>query len=165
MKGESRKLLGLEKDQKLVLFSSAFDLAVKNSELALSAIALLPDVRLIELKNYSRLQVALLMNAVDVALMTSFTEGSPQFIKEAMACNCPVVSVPVGDVPFVLEGVEGCFIAAYDAVDIAEKLKMAFMFGKRTEGRNRILELGWSTEEVAEKLLNLYSEILGTKPS
>lgn len=165
LKGESRKLLGLEKDQKLVLFSSAFDLAVKNSELALSAIALLPDVRLIELKNYSRLQVALLMNAVDVALMTSFTEGSPQFIKEAMACNCPVVSVPVGDVPFVLEGVEGCFIAAYDAVDIAEKLKMAFMFGKRTEGRNRILELGWSTEKVAEKLLSVYGDILGTKPS
>ena len=165
LREESRKLLGLEKDQKLVLFSSAFDIAVKNSGLALSAIALLPDVRLIELKNYSRSQVALLMNAVDVALMTSFTEGSPQFIKEAMACNCPVVSVPVGDVPFVLEGVEGCFIAAYDAVDIAEKLKMAFMFGKRTEGRNRILELGWSTEEVAEKLLNLYSEILGTKPS
>lgn len=165
LKGESRKLLGLEKNQKLVLFSSAFDIAVKNSELALSAIALLPDVRLIELKNYSRSQVALLMNAVDVALMTSFTEGSPQFIKEAMACNCPVVSVPVGDVPFVLKGVEGCFIAAYDAIDIAEKLKMAFMFGKRTEGRNRILELGWSTEKVAEKLLSVYGDILGTKPT
>jgi len=165
LKEESRKRLGLDKDQKLVLFSSAFDIAVKNSGLALSALELLPDVRLIELKNYSRSQVALLMSAVDAALMTSFTEGSPQFIKEAMACNCPVVSVPVGDVPFVLKGVEGCFIAAYDAIDIAEKLKMAFLFGKRTEGRNRILELGWSTEKVAEKLLNLYSEILGTKPS
>nr|MBP6663517.1 glycosyltransferase [Paludibacter sp.] len=165
LKGESRKLLGLEKDQKLVLFSSAFDIAVKNSGLALSAIALLPDVRLLELKNYSRSQVALLMNAVDVALMTSFTEGSPQFIKEAMACNCPVVSVPVGDVPFVLEGVEGCFIADYDAVAIAEKLKLAFNLGKRTEGRTRILELGWSTEKVAEKLLSVYSEILKTKPS
>ena len=165
LKEESRKLLGLDKDQKLVLFSSAFDIAVKNSALALSAIALLPDVRLIELKNYSRSQVALLMNAADVALMTSFTEGSPQFIKEAMACNCPVVSVPVGDVPMVMEGVEGCFIADYDAVAIAEKLNMAFRFGKRTEGRKRILELGWSNEKVAEKLLNLYSEILGTKPS
>lgn len=165
LREESRKLLGLEKDQKLVLFSSAFDIAVKNSGLALSAIALLPDVRLIELKNYSRSQVALLMNAVDVALMTSFTEGSPQFIKEAMACNCPVVSVPVGDVPMVMEGVEGCFIADYDAVAIAEKLKLAFNLGKRIEGRTRILELGWNTEKVAEKLLNLYSEILGTKPS
>jgi len=164
-KSESRKLLGLEAEKKLVLFSSAFDISVKNSTLALSAVALLHDVQLIELKNYSREQVVLLMNAADVALMTSFTEGSPQFIKEAMACNCPIVSVPVGDVPFVLEGVEGCYIAAYDAVAIAEKLNMAFRFGKRTEGRNRILELGWSTEKVAEKLLNLYSEILGTKPS
>jgi len=61
--------------------------------------------------------------------------------------------------------VEGCFIADYDAVAIAETLKLAFNLGKRTEGRNRILELGWSNEKVAEKLLNLYSEILGTKPS
>jgi len=165
LKEESRKLLGIDKDQKLVLFSSAFDIAVKNSALALSAIALIPEVRLIELKNYSRSQVSLLLNAVDVALMTSFTEGSPQFIKEAMACNCPVVSVPVGDVPFVLQGVEGCFIADYDAVAIAEKLNMAFRFGKRTEGRKRILELGWSNEKVAEKLLSVYGDILGTKPS
>jgi teichuronic acid biosynthesis glycosyltransferase TuaC len=165
LKEESRKLLGLDKDQKLVLFSSAFDIAVKNSALALSAIAFLEDVRLIELKHYSRSQVALLLNAADVALMTSFTEGSPQFIKEAMACNCPVVSVPVGDVPMVMEGVEGCFIADYDAVAIAEKLKLAFSLDKRTEGRNRILELGWSAEKVAEKLLSVYSDILGTKPS
>lgn len=165
LKVESKKLLGLDNEQKLVLFSSAFDSTVKNSSLALSALALLPDVQLIELKNYSRSQVALLMNTVDVALMTSFTEGSPQFIKEAMACNCPIVSVPVGDVPFVLERVEGCFIADYDAVTIAEKIKIALAFGKRTEGRNRIMELQWTTEKVAEKLLSLYGEILGTKRS
>jgi teichuronic acid biosynthesis glycosyltransferase TuaC len=165
IKASARKLLGLDSEEKLVLFSSAFDIPVKNSALALSSMALLPNVRLIELKNYSRSQVALLLNAADVALMTSFTEGSPQFIKEAMACNCPVVSVPVGDVPFVLEGVEGCFIATYDTVDIAEKLKMAFRFGKRTEGITRILELGWSNERVAEKLLSLYRDILGTKRS
>lgn len=163
IKASARKLLGLDREEKLVLFSSAFDIAVKNSALALSSIALLPNVRLIELKNYSRSQVELLLNAADVALMTSFSEGSPQFVKEAMACNCPIVSVPVGDVPFVMEGVEGCFIAGYDAVAIAEKINMAFKFGKQTEGRNRIMELGWSTEKVAEKLLTLYREILATK--
>jgi len=159
-KSESRKLLGLEEEKKLVLFSSAFDISVKNSALALSAVAQLHQVQLIELKNYTREQVTLLMNASDVALMTSFTEGSPQFIKEAMACNCPVVSVAVGDVPYVIENTNGCFIAAYDPNDLAEKLKMALDFGTRTDGRKRIIELGWSTEKVAEKLLNLYREIL-----
>jgi len=159
-KSESRKLLGLEAEKKLVLFSSAFEISVKNSTLALSAVALLHDVQLIELKNYSREQVVLLMNAADVALMTSFTEGSPQFIKEALACNCPIVSVPVGDVPFVIDKIEGCFIASYDAIDIAEKIKMVLDNGMRTDGRKRIIELGWSTEKVAEKLLNLYREIL-----
>ena len=160
LRSESRKLLGLDEEKKLVLFSSAFDIFVKNSALALSAVALLHDVLLIELKNYTREQVTLLLNAADVALMTSFTEGSPQFIKEAMACNCPVVSVPVGDVPYVIENTDGCFIAAYDPNDLAEKIKMALDFGMRTEGRKRIIELGWSTEKVAEKLLNLYRKIL-----
>ncbi len=32
-----------------------------------------------------------------------------------MACNLPVVSVPVGDVPELLAGVEGCAICPRDA--------------------------------------------------
>ena len=59
---------------------------------------LLPDAELLELKGYNRVQVATLMQAVDAILMTSFTEGSPQVIKEALACGCPIVSVDVGDV-------------------------------------------------------------------
>ena len=45
--------------------------------------------KLSELKNKSREEVAMLLNACDVALMTSHTEGSPQFIKEAMALGPP----------------------------------------------------------------------------
>lgn len=162
---KARELLGIQPHALIIVFAGAFRNEIKNPKLAKEAVELIPNSELLELGTYTRQELSLLMNAADVALMTSFTEGSPQFIKEAMACNCPVVSVPVGDVPFVLEGVEGCFVADYDAVAIAEKLNMAFRFGKRTEGRKRILELGWSNEKVAEKLLNLYSEILGTKPS
>jgi len=159
-KNTTREMLGLELNQKQVLFAGAFDNAVKNPDLAKEATSKIENLNLLELKNYSREEVALLMNAVDVCLMTSFTEGSPQFIKEAMACNCPVVSVPVGDVPEVLEGVAGCYIADYDAADVAEKLIRALNYGKRTEGRQRIIERGIDSETVAKRILEIYAGIV-----
>ena len=59
-----------------------------------------------ELKGYSRPEVAVLMNAVDCLLMTSHSEGSPQVVKEAIACGCPVVSLDVGDVAEQIEGTD-----------------------------------------------------------
>jgi teichuronic acid biosynthesis glycosyltransferase TuaC len=128
-------------------------------------VALLNDSNLIELQGYSREEVALLLNAVDVVLMTSFTEGSPQIIKEAMACNCPVVSVPVGDVADVITGIPGCFISTYQPADVASKLQQALAFGNLTEGRARILELGLDAETVAHKILGVYKEIIINKKS
>jgi glycosyltransferase involved in cell wall biosynthesis len=157
---EARRLSGLDLNKKYVLFAGAFTNKVKNPDLALNAIAKLNDVELIELKGYSRNQVVLLMNAVDLVLMTSFTEGSPQFIKEAMACNCPVVSVPVGDVPDVVNGIEGCFISSYEPIDVADKMNMALDFGKRTEGRNKIIELELDVEAVAQKIITLYQKLI-----
>ena len=39
------------------------------------------------------------INASDVLLLTSLLEGSPTIVKEALACNVPIVSTPAGDVP------------------------------------------------------------------
>ncbi|MDP4240591.1 MAG: glycosyltransferase [Bacteroidota bacterium] len=156
VKEQARKKLGLDKAVKYILFAGAFQNKVKNAGLAQAAVVDFPNVELLELKGYSREQVALLMNAVDVVLMTSFTEGSPQFIKEAMACNCPVVSVPAGDVPDVIKNVEGCFMATYAVTNVAEKLKLALDFDKRTAGRQRIIELGLSAETVAKRILEVY---------
>lgn len=155
----AREELGLALNTKIVLFSSSFENKVKNPELAIEAVKLLPDVSLLELKGYSRKEVALLMYAVDACLMTSHTEGSPQFIKEAMTCGCPVVSVDVGDVAEIMDDVEGCYLASYMAEDVAAKLQQAINFGKRTEGRQRITDLGLDSENVAKKILEVYKKI------
>jgi len=159
-KEEAKNKLKLDKNKKYILFAGAFQNQVKNSELAIEAVSMTPDVELLELNGYTREQVVTLMNAVDVALMTSFTEGSPQFIKEAMACNCPIVSVPVGDVPEVIANLEGCYISTYDPSDVAAKLKLAFDFANRTDGRKRIIELKLDTENVAKRILGVYNSII-----
>jgi len=158
-KTKARKILDLNEDKKYILFAGAFANSVKNSALAKSAVSLLNDVSLIELQGYSREEVALLINAVDVVLLTSFTEGSPQIIKEAMACNCPIVSVSVGDIENVISETAGCFITTYEPTDIANKLKQTLEYGKRTEGRERVLALGLDRESVAKQILSVYKQL------
>ncbi len=160
-KQEAQKRMHLQADKKYVLFAGAFDNAVKNASLAKEAVALLNDenVELLELKGYARKQVAILMQAVDAFLMTSFTEGSPQVIKEALVCGCPIVSVDVGDVKERVEGVDGCFIANRDAKDLAGCLKKAIAFGKKTNGKDAIVRDGLTNDAVALHLYDIYSQI------
>lgn len=152
----AREKMGLDPRKKYVLFAGAFDNAVKNYSLAKTAMDLIPDAGLLELKGYNRDQVALLLNAVDCFLMTSHTEGSPQVIKEAMACGCPIVSVDVGDVREVISNSEGCFIASGNAADIAGKIEMALKFEGRTRGRERIEQLGLTSACIAQTIIDIY---------
>lgn len=159
-KVEARRLMLLSPDGKLVLFSGAYDNRVKNASLAKAAIDLLPGVQLIELKGFKRTQVATLMQAVDALVITSFTEGSPQVIKEAMACGCPIVSVDVGDVKDLIKGIDGCYIAERNAKSIADNLSKAIAFGKRTEGRSVIIGKGLTNDIIASKLIRVYNSII-----
>ena len=162
-KSEARKILGWPLENKIVLFAGAFDNKVKNSSFAIESVARLKDVQLVEMKGFSRGEVAALMCAADAFLMTSFTEGSPQVIKEAMACGCPIVSVDVGDVAYVTDGVDGCYIADRTPESVAAQLQKALAFDGRTEGRKRIVELGLTNDKVAEKLIEIYQSVMKDK--
>ena len=155
-----KKQLRWQETKRYVLFAGAFDNRVKNAPLAQESVGLLENVELIELKGYTREQVTALFYAVDAFLMTSFTEGSPQVVKEAMACGCPIVSVDVGDVSERIDGLQGCYIAARHSQDIANKLNQALSFNSRTKGRERIIELGLTNDLVAKKLVKIYDGIL-----
>lgn len=155
----------LDAGVKHVLFAGAFNNAVKDPELAKAAINELAsegvEVELIELKGYNRDQVNALMYNCDALLMTSKTEGSPQVIKEAMACGCPIVSVDVGDVAERLSGVEGCYVAcAREPNEIAKALQKALTFEGQTNGREKIIEIGLSNEQVAQRLVAIYESVL-----
>ncbi len=158
-KPKCRKQLQLDANKRYILFAGAFDNRVKNASLAKQAVKSLPNTILLELKGYSREEVVLLMNAVDCCLMTSYTEGSPQFIKEAMACNRPIVCTDVGDVRHNFQGLEGCYIASYDDIDVASKMQQAMQY-TRTQGRLRLEALGFSSVKVAQQLVRIYKKII-----
>ena len=159
---EARKQLGLSEQKRIVLFAGAFDNGVKNASLAKEVVAQLHDSKaeLLELKGFSREEVNLFMCAADVLLMTSFKEGSPQVIKEAMACGCPIVSVDVGDVKMRTEGVEGCFVATTDNPnELAGLVQKAFAFEGKTHGRDKLIADGLDNRNVARQLLELYDKV------
>lgn len=162
-KALARQQMGFEPHEQLVLFAGHFGNAVKNPELAQAAVALLPTVRLLELKGYSRSEVAVLMNAVDACLMTSHTEGSPQFVKEALACNCPIVSVAVGDVPEVIGNIEGCYLADRNAQELSKALQLAISQNTRLNARETLLEKGFAQTQVVQQLSKVYQCIVGSK--
>ncbi|MFC5413081.1 glycosyltransferase [Larkinella bovis] len=157
-KGESRQQLGLADHKRYVLFSSGFTNPVKNYPLAKAAMDRLPEeVELLELKNYTREQVALLFNAVDVALMTSHSEGSPQFVKEALASNCPVVSTRVGDVESVLGDLAGCYLTSYDAADVAAKLQLVLQNPRPISSRESVRR--FDNRLIAQQVWRVYQQV------
>lgn len=160
-RGEARRTMGWSGDKRYVLFAGAFDNEVKNAPLAQEAVALLgEDVELLELKGYTRDEVTLLMCAADAFLMTSLTEGSPQVIKEALACGCPIVSVDVGDVKERTEGVAGCYVAeSREPEALAGLLQKALAFEGKTKGREKLVADGLDNRVVAQRLMEIYETV------
>ena len=161
-KVEARRQMQLNQNSRYVLFAGSFDNGVKNAALAKESVGLLKGegVELLELKGYSREEVTLLMCAVDAFLMTSISEGSPQVIKEAMACGCPIVSVDVGDVKERIEDVDGCFVAEKRTPEeLAGLMQKVFAFMGKTKGRERLVADGLDNHSVAQKLIEIYENV------
>lgn len=144
-----------------ILFASDFtkEKFYKNPKLAFNAISGIENVNFIELKNYSRNQVNLLLNAVDLLLLTSKVEGSPMIIKEAMACNCPIVATDVGDIKEVIADTENCYITGFDPKEISQRISQVIENNQRTNGRKRI-EQFYDNKIIARKVLEVYRSLL-----
>lgn len=156
----AKKNLNLNSKKKYILFAANPKKDVKNYPLAEKAFAI-ANLKNVELKIVNNVTQQILnsyYNAVDLLLLTSFHEGSPNIIKEAMACNCPIVSTDVGDVKDVIENTEGCYIASHDEKDVAMKTGEALKFAKRTNGRKHIKHLEASI--IADKIIKVYEQIL-----
>jgi teichuronic acid biosynthesis glycosyltransferase TuaC len=161
-----RSELGWSNESKVVLFNASRneDRAGKNPALASETVSLLarsfPSVRLHMISNVSSSEVRLSMNAADCLLVTSLHEGSPNIVKEAMACNLPVVSVPCGDVAERLQSTYPGGVSGYDARALAEMITEVFEADCRSNGREQLIAQRLTAAEVTESLMKIYHDVL-----
>lgn len=158
----TREKLGFRPDTKYILFGGAFSNRRKNYPLLQEALSLIDDIKIevIEMKDLNRAQTTELMCACDLFALPTKSEGSPQALKEAMACGCPIIATDVADIKYLLGDVDGHSICTFEPEDVADKVSKTLMFNKRTKGRERIIELGLTNEQIAGRLINLYKTIL-----
>jgi teichuronic acid biosynthesis glycosyltransferase TuaC len=166
-KKEARKHLHWSDNELYIFFSSRFDRVEKNSQLAFAAIEKVKQkgilCKLIEFRNIKSEDLNFYYSASDLFLLTSIYEGSPQCIKEAIACNCPIVSSDVGDVKWVIGNIKGNFIASLNVDDITDKIIKSIEYSAkygRVKSRERILELGLDAENAANRLIEVYQKVV-----
>lgn len=111
------------------------------------------NIRIATLENLSREEVRDVMNQSDVLLMTSVSEGSPQAIKEALLCNLPIVSTPVGDVIDIVENIPNCFVSnSHEAIELAELTEKALIGGKKGIREAFLKKDNYFNKNLAERL-------------
>ena len=162
----ARTHLGLAPDRRLVLFAGNPALPRKRYELARRAVELvggMPAAELIVAWAVPHADMPYLMSACDALVFTSMQEGSPNVVKEALACNLPVVSVAVGDVPERLRDIDGCELCADDRVEtIAAALERVLARGQRIAGRERVVQLDETA--LTRQVIELYHAVLQRTP-
>jgi len=162
-KAEARRVLGLAPNRRLVLFVGSPTSTRKRYALAQQAVAIVTRSLPTELVlgwAVPHDQVPYFMNACDALVFTSRQEGSPNVVKEALACNLPVVSVAVGDVPERLRGVTGCEVCADEQPEtIAAALVRALGRGERTTSREVVREL--DERNITQRVIGVYHSVLG----
>ncbi len=164
-RGEARAALGLSDDRRYVLFGGRPSNPRKGYALASAAAArasslLSEPIELLALDGVRPGDVPLYMSACEALLMTSLMEGSPNVVKEAMAADLPVVSVPVGDVGLLLEGVDPSVMVERDEGTVATALAATIRRGVRSNGRDVLRRKGLDAAGVARTIVGIYHGVL-----
>jgi teichuronic acid biosynthesis glycosyltransferase TuaC len=152
-----REELGLANDKKYVLFLGNKKDPRKNFALLESTKDILnkAGIEIIAPYPIPHETVVKYLNSVDAVVMCSLEEGSPNVVKEAMACNCKGVFTDVGDVRYLVEGTAGYRISDFSTYDLANKI-IEVTKSNDCEGRKKIEELGLELNQIAEKLKKIY---------
>jgi teichuronic acid biosynthesis glycosyltransferase TuaC len=161
---ESLLRSGLEENKKNILFAADPLRPEKNIGLARESVDRMNrnDLNLVTIYDIPNPEMSYFYSAADILILTSLWEGSPNVIKEAMACDLPIVSTNVGDVEDLLNGVAGCHICTSDSETISEKIAIVLESGSRTDGRKKILEMHLDSVSIALKIIKEYNKILNS---
>nr|WP_236252819.1 glycosyltransferase family 4 protein [Echinicola sp. 20G] len=153
--------LNLKPDKKYVLFLGNINDPRKNFQLLNKIKKSLRDHNIEILTPYpiEHSKIIAYLNSADLLVMCSLQEGSPNVVKEAMACNCKGVFTDVGDVASLIGNTKGYVLTDFDPVDLKNKI-LGLINTNECDGRSRLLELGLDLNSVALRLKNIYSSVL-----
>jgi len=160
---EARKAVGWQANERIVLVNAGRNERVKRLDLALAAIeharCSVNDLRCEVLRgDIPAEKMPFYLNAADCLVVTSDWEGSPNVVKEALACNLPVVSVDVGDVPERLSDVIPSRIAERSPEALARCVTEVLQENRRSNGREKIVAL--SDKVIGDKILEVYRQVI-----
>lgn len=163
----ARERLNLDMKNKYLLFvSSNFIRQQKRYDRFKSVMTMLKDrhglhnIEEILLINCERNLVPYYINASDVHVLTSDFEGSPNSVKECMACNIPVVSTDVGNVKTLIKGLTGYYVSHLFDIEEIAKLTISALKEEKTRGRDRIIELNMDIDSIAERIISYYKKLI-----
>jgi glycosyltransferase involved in cell wall biosynthesis len=163
-RANARLQLGLTAHGNYILFPFNPDRQLKRHDIAAEAVALLRreglNVSLVPVWSVPNEQMPLYYSAMDAMVLCSDTEGSPTSVKEALACNLPVVSTDVGDVRHLLRGIDGTEICEQRAASIAAGLRRVLdrSAGVVFDGRSAMAR--YDQAATVDALLGVYNTVV-----
>jgi glycosyltransferase involved in cell wall biosynthesis len=157
-RADARETLGLDPGGKYLLFPAASSRPVKRYDRA-RELAEAVGAELLSGDGVDSVQMPAWMNAANAIVVTSDNEGFGLVAVEALACDVPVLSTPVGIAPFLLRGVDGCLSAPFDPRVWAEAIRPHLEADDpRVAGRDRA---AWfSAQLMADRVIEAYREVL-----
>ena len=156
-----KKELGLEGNCLIVLHIGKKNCLNKGYNIASEAVRLLSEkvrITLVNVNGMAHERMPLFMNASDVLVLPSLYEGSPNVVKEALACNLPVVATDVGDVRKVIGEIPGCLIAERTPEAFSKAIEECVEFNRPFTGRQSVEHL--RSDRIALRLLEFYEDII-----
>ncbi|MEJ5200770.1 MAG: glycosyltransferase [Anaerolineales bacterium] len=164
-KRRCREQLGWDQNRRYILFPANPDDPNKNFLMAREVFEQLKGrmnepMEMVALKGVLADHVPLYMNACDLMLMVSHSEGSPNVVKEAMACNLPIVGVAVGDTAELLNSVPGYRVVERSVNAVTDAAHQLLIGSEEVQGRRTLLQKGLDLDQVASRVIAVYREVL-----